>query len=292
MTRSARLDGIVVFKMSGSGNDFVFVDGRATPVGVWSDEHIRWVCSRRTGVGADGLVVLEPGSRPGAVRFHFFNRDGSRGAMCGNGALCATRLASWLELAPPTDMVLETDAGEVSARCLEGAGEMAQIGLSDAALPVVPDIRLEDGERSVHVTMVGVDHLVVVVDDLERPGLMERGRVLRSHPALGAAGANVNFAASRDGEWRMRTFERGVEAETLACGTGAVAIAAVLCGSGDAALPLAVRTASGSMLEVSGVVRGGAVSGPRLTGEGRLVYRAVLGGNEACRSRDDASGFV
>lgn len=284
MTPLERLDGIVIFKMSGSGNDFVFVDGRGAPLALWSAERIRRICARRTGVGADGLVVLEPGSRPAAVRFHFFNRDGSRGAMCGNGALCATRLASWLELAPPTDMVLETDSGEVRSRCLEGEGELAQIRLADAAVPVVPAIGLEEGERSVHFTRVGVDHLVVLVDDLDRPGLMDRGRVLRSHPALGAAGANVNFASSASGGWRMRTFERGVEAETLACGTGAVAVAAVLCGSGRAALPIAIRTASGNVLEVSGTVRGGELREPGLTGEGRLVYRAVLGGSDSCRA--------
>jgi diaminopimelate epimerase len=282
----ALLGGLVVFKMSGSGNDFVFVDGRTAPVELWSVDRIRMVCARRTGVGADGLVVLEPGSRPGAVRFHFFNRDGSRGAMCGNAALCATRLAAWLELAPPTGMVLETDAGEVTSRCLEGEREAAQIDLSEAAVPIVPEIPLESGERSIHYMKVGVDHLVVVVDDLQRPGLMGRGRVLRSHPALGAAGANVNFVARSSDGWAMRTFERGVEAETLACGTGAVAVTAVLCGAGEATLPLPILTASGSVLEVSGVLRGLSISRPRLAGEGHLVFRAVLGGNPECRAAD------
>lgn len=286
MTRSAQLDGIVIFKMSGSGNDFVFVDGRSTPIDLWSAERIQCVCARRTGVGADGLVVLEPGSRPSAVRFNFFNRDGSRGAMCGNGALCATRLACWLELAPSSDIVLETDAGDVRARCLEGDRELAQISLPEAAVQAVPDIDLEAGERSVHYARVGVDHLVVLLDDLRRPGLMDRGRVLRSHPALGPAGANVNFAARGPNGWAMRTFERGVEAETMACGTGAVAIAAVLCGSGQGTLPIAIQTASGATLEVSGDVRGTSIHEPRLTGEGRLVFRAVLGGNEECAAAD------
>ncbi len=291
MTQFARLDGIVVFKMSGSGNDFVFVDGRATPIASWSAERIRRVCSRRTGVGADGLVVLEPGSRPGAVRFHFFNRDGSRGAMCGNGALCATRLASWLELAPPADMVLETDAGEVRARCFEGPEELAQIGLPDAAVPVVLGIELEAGERSIHYTKVGVDHLVVLVDHLQRPGLMERGRVLRSHPTLSPAGANVNFAALHAGGWGMRTFERGVEGETLACGTGAVATATVVCGSGQGTLPLAIQTASGAWLEVSGELGDTSITRPRLTGEGRLIFRAVLTGDDRCAWTYADQGF-
>lgn len=286
MTQTAQLSGIVVFKMSGSGNDFVFVDGRAAPIELWSAEQIRRVCSRRAGVGADGLVVLEPGTRPGAVRFHFFNRDGSRGAMCGNGALCATRLAAWLELAPPTEVVLETDAGEVRSRCLEGQEELAQIALPDAAVPTVPEIELDAGERSIHYTKVGVDHLVVLVDDLQRSGLMERGRVLRSHPALGHAGANVNFAAPGPIGWAMRTFERGVEGETLACGTGAVATAAVLCASAQGTLPVVIHTASGATLEVSGVARRASILQPRLTGEGRLVFRAVLGGNEECASAD------
>ena len=117
------MDGTVVYKVTGSGNDFVMLDGRTEPLERWTPELIREICARGTGVGADGFAVLQPGSRPGAVRFHFFNADGGRSAMCGNAALCATRLSAWLELGPAAGQVVETDSGDVPARCLPGPGQ-------------------------------------------------------------------------------------------------------------------------------------------------------------------------
>ena len=216
------VSGEIIFKMSGSGNDFIFIDGRASPLVRWPPDRIRDVCTHGSGVGADGLIVLEPGSAPGHVGFTFFNSDGARAGMCGNGALCATRLAAWLELAPGDGMVLETDAGPVPARCLDGEGEQAEIEIPVPTTLSNPDIELGPGERSMWFTTVGVPHLVVLVEDLDRVALEERGRELRSHPGIGAEGANVNFVVN-GGTWLgMRTYERGVEAETLACGTGAL----------------------------------------------------------------------
>ncbi len=278
------LDGAVVFKMSGSGNDFVLVDGRGLPVTELNAERIRAVCRRRTGMGADGLVVLESGTAPGAVRFHFFNADGGRAEMCGNAALCATRMAAWLELAPRTGMVLETDVGPVRSRCLDDAEERAEIELPAPAEPadVREAIPLSPGERSVYLTSVGVPHLVVPVEELSVSGLMERGRELRSHRAVGAAGANVNFVSSGGNGWAMRTYERGVEAETLACGTGAVATAAVL-NLMEEPLPVSLQTASGATLTVSAdSAKGGRLEHPTLVGEARFVFRAILGGAHDC----------
>ncbi len=272
-------DGRVVYKMTGSGNDFVFVDGRTVPHDLWDAAAIQAVCDRHLGVGGDGLVILEPGSGPGKVRFHFYNQDGSRGAMCGNAALCATRLATWLELAPADGVLLETDAGPVRSRCLPDAGERAELELPEPSAITSPTIPLEAGERSIELVTVGVPHLVVQVDSLGVPGLMDRGRVLRSDPKAGPGGANVNFAGPRaQGGWAMRTYERGVEGETLACGTGAVAIAAVLSVRSAAILPLAIQTASGQTLTVSANLGPQRVlERPRLAGQGRLVFRAILG---------------
>jgi len=273
--------GTIAYKMSGSGNDFVFVDGRASPLSAWTPEPIRAVCDRHTGVGADGFVVLEPGSAPGAVRFHFFNNDGGRAAMCGNGALCATRIAAHLELAKPDGMTLETDAGAYRSRCVEGDGERAELILGNLTQFSRPTVKLQDGEQEARLVEVGVPHLVVLVDDIAAVRLMERGRALRFDEALGPPGANVNFVGlghSGGGPaWAMRTYERGVEGETLACGTGAVATASVLALAGHASLPLDVQTASGRVLRVSGTPTGPGVRGASLIGEGRLVFRAVLG---------------
>lgn len=275
------VSGRVVYKMTGSGNDFVMIDGRTSPVDQWDAEQIRTICGRRTGLGADGLAILEPGSEPGAVRFHFFNNDGNRTEMCGNASLCATRLAARLELADPDGMTLETDVGPVRARVLAGPGERAEIVLPDVRNGQTPDIPLAAGERSVHLVMVGVPHLVVEVDCVGSPELdiLTRGRELRWHPALLTGGANVNFTSAEGGKWKMRSYERGVEGETLACGTGAVAVAATLARAGLVELPWTVETASGKMLEVSAQSASDAdllLAAPRLAGEARIVYRAVL----------------
>jgi len=131
--------GTIVYKMTGSGNDFVVLDGRATDPAAWTPERIVELCDRRTGVGGDGLVILSP-ETPDSVRMDYWNSDGSRAAMCGNAALCSARLAVFLELIEPGEMRLLTDAGVVRARSLPGS-DRAEIRLPDfelaAALPEV-----------------------------------------------------------------------------------------------------------------------------------------------------------
>jgi diaminopimelate epimerase len=270
--------GTVVYKMTGSGNDFVFVDGRLRDPGAWTPDEIRRLCDRYRGVGADGFAIVEPGSGPDGVRFHFFNRDGGRAPMCGNGALCATRIAARLELANPAGMVLQTDAGDYRSRCLEGPGELAELVLGDLPAPSAPAVRLAPGEHEARLIVVGVPHLVVLVDAVAHVEIQERGRALRSDRALGSGGANVNFVAPLEtGEWAMRTYERGVEGETLACGTGAVACASVLALSGRSRLPQELQTASGRRLNVAGCAEGGIIRGAALRGEGRVVFRGIVG---------------
>jgi diaminopimelate epimerase len=272
------MKGTIVYKMTGSGNDFVFVDGRSSRLGDWTSERIRAICDRHHGVGADGFVVVEPGSAPNAVRFHFFNNDGGRAAMCGNGALCATRIAAYLEVGDPQGMLLETDAGTYPSRCLPGQGELAEVVLGDLPEPSKPPVRLAPGERDAYLVTVGVPHLVVIAEQVASLPLAERGKALRFDPALGPAGANVNFVSETPGgRWVMRTYERGVEGETLACGTGAVAAGSVLALAGLANLPLEIGTASSRLLNVSGTPSRGRITGASLAGEGRLLFRAVLG---------------
>jgi diaminopimelate epimerase len=272
-------DGIVVCKMTGSGNDFVFVDGRVDPVDSWTSEQIRTACQRRHGIGADGFGVLEPGSGPNMIRFHFFNSDGGRAPMCGNGALCATRMARWLELAPQDEMVLETDAGLVRTRVLPGSNDLAEFELQAIEEMSEPDIEPADGEHSITFAKVAVPHLVVVVDDADTVPLETRGRELRHHPALSPDGANVNFVSHSEHALRVRTFERGVEGETLACATGSVACAAVLAKQRTAQIPTDILTTSGRILTVFGTLDADFhLQSPRLRGEARLVFRAILGG--------------
>ena len=265
--------------MTGSGNDFVFVDGRTTPVSFWTPQRIQDVCARQTGVGGDGLCLLEPGSAAGAVRLHYFNRDGHRAEMCGNASLCAARLVSCIELAPADGVVLETDAGAIPARTLNGDGERAEITMGTVSGIKPAGVELRPGELSAHYVRVGVPHVVLEVENLDEVDVANRGNELRFHPAFGPDGANVNFVSCGSAGWRMRTYERGVEAETLACGTGSVAVATILAAVRKLALPIAISTSSGCVLEVAGSPAGSSgFSGVSLRGEGRLVFRAVLGG--------------
>ena len=266
------------YKMTGSGNDFIMLDGRDATADQWPAARIREICDRRSGVGADGFVILEPDA-PGAVRMNFWNLDGGRAAMCGNAALCSTRLAVRLGMAEESGMRLVTDAGTLSTRCV-GPGHMAEINLSEFALPApVPAIALEPGERSVALATVGVPHLVVVVDDIEAVDLPRRGRELRLHPAIGAPGANANFVSAprtAGSPWLIRTYERGVEGETLACGTGTVAAGVALAAAGVAQLPIGFVSRGGAPLSVAGQIRDGRAVNVWLCGEGRLVFTGEL----------------
>jgi len=264
--------------MTGSGNDFVMVDGRFTAPADWSAEDIHGLCARGTGIGADGLVFVSPGEAPGAVRMVYFNSDGSHAAMCGNAALCSTRLAAFLDLGKAAGMRLETDAGVYESRCPD-AGDRAELHLSAVNAPTTPPLRLVAGERRTAFATVGVPHLVVAVDDLEELDLTGRGRALRFDPGLGAAGGNVNFIAPtpQRSVWAMRTYERGVEGETLACGTGAVAAACILREWGAADFPLTVLTRSGLPLVVRARrSREGSYEDVWLEGQARMVFRGVL----------------
>ena len=276
--------------MTGSGNDFVVLDGRDTSPEDWPVERIRRVCARRTGVGADGLVILSPAG-PDRASMLFFNADGSRGAMCGNAALCATRLASRLGMISGDEMELATDAGTFATKCVGAAsGYGAQLNLPDFDVPTaLSGIDPAPGEQGgkAWFTTVSVPHLVVLVDDLEAVDLDTRGADLRSHPAAGPDGANANFvsaAGSGGGRppsaWSMRTYERGVEGETLACGTGAVAVAATLALLGEAALPVELYTRSGLVLTVELRLDGTRATEVWLGGEGRLVYEGELRSEE------------
>jgi diaminopimelate epimerase len=265
--------------MTGSGNDFVMVDARHSPPAEWTPEDIRAVCARATGVGADGIVFLGPGSAPGAIRMIYHNSDGSHAAMCGNAALCTTRLAAHLGMAPPAGMQLETDSGTFEARA-PGALPRAELHLGPIEAPrEIPGLGAHDPERRAALALVGVPHLVVLVDDVERVALQERGQALRRDPALGPAGANVNFVSpgANTGEWRMRTYERGVEGETLACGTGAVAAACTLDLWKIGTLPASIVTRAGLKLEVRARRLPTDEYGDIwLAGEARMVLRGVL----------------
>jgi diaminopimelate epimerase len=282
------VEGIAFTKMTGSGNDFVFFDGRSVDLSdVTSPEIIRAICSRHNGIGADGVVVLQPGSLsasdgdspPVDARIHYFNSDGTPADLCGNATLCSTAMAAVLGLGEAEGMALGTPAGRISSRLSDGLPEIDLPPVtridSAMALPLVP------GERRMGYLLVGIPHLVIVCEDVEQVDVAGRGPGLRYHPALGAAGANVNWVSAQpDGSWRYRTYERGVEGETQACGTGAVGTAILLCEWGLTAPPVRLITTSGRPVTVTltrSVDGGLSQWQPSLRGDVRIVFRGQIG---------------
>lgn len=271
------MSGRRFWKMSGSGNDFVFFDAMRDEAGALATpEMIGRLCARRTGIGADGVVFLEPDpEHPFFMRY--FNRDGSLAEMCGNAALCSTRLARDLGIVGDGDFSFQTVSGPVTGRFVDGDPEIDMVPVTEASVTFSTDG--EPGERRIGFARVGVPHLVLLVEDLEAVDVMRRGRALRHHPSL-RDGANVNFVA-RDarGGWAMRTYERGVEEETLACGTGAVATAALLSawGLADRAAALTTRSGRALTVRIPAAEASGTASPPGLRGEGRIVFEGSLG---------------
>jgi diaminopimelate epimerase len=268
------------YKMSGSGNDFVVFDARELGVGALEDAVvIQALCARGTGVGADGVVFMEEPEEEleeeGATfRMRYFNADGSAGAMCGNAALCMTRLAVQLGAAQPDDVRFQTDTGILSARIV---GALPEVDLQ-AAQEVRPDIDIErePGERRIGYVLMGVPHVVILCDEVESLDVIERGRAIRMDQRLRPAGANVNFVAPiPDGGWAIRTYERGVEGETLACGTGAISSAILLNAWGASGAETTFKTRSDREVTVR-LRRDGELWRPTLRGQGRLVFTGEL----------------
>lgn len=264
------------YKLSGSGNDFVFVDARQQSAGeLERPDVVAAICARGTGVGADGIVFLEPGSNP-SERFsiRYLNRDGSLALLCGNASLCSVRLAVELGIVTSgEDFEFGTSAGLARGRLTSDGPEIDLQPVTQ--VDTAPAFEPQRGERRIGFAMVGVPHVVVLCADVEAVDVEGRGRPIRYDPSL-KAGANVNFVAREQGDWVVRTYERGVEAETLACGTGAVATAALLERWGESGAATELRTRSGLPLRVRFRESASGVVTPSLAGEGRIVFRGEL----------------
>jgi diaminopimelate epimerase len=179
------------YKMSGSGNDFVFIDAREESAdGLDRPESVRAVCARGTGVGADGVVFLEP-SRTAAFRIRYLNSDGSLAALCGNATLCSARLAVELGGADRAGFAIETDAGILPARLVDGRPEIDLEPVSDVVADD-PRVRRGAGETRAGFVVVGVPHVVIRVADVARVDVVGRGGPIRRDPSF-RHGANVNF---------------------------------------------------------------------------------------------------
>jgi len=265
------------YKLTGSGNDFVFVDAREEPAGRLEDpEVLGGLCARGTGIGADGIVFVEP-PKSSDERFsiRYLNRDGSLALLCGNASLCSVRLAAELEIvAPGEDFQFGTGAGVVRGRLTNDGPEVDIQPVTE--METEKSLQRVPSDRHMGFAMVGVPHVVVLCGgDIEHVDVEGRGRLIRYDPAL-ASGANVNFVAREGDGWAVRTYERGVEAETLACGTGAVATGALLAAWGESGSAASLRTRSGLTLSVRFREGKGGLLAPSLAGEGRIVFRGEL----------------
>jgi diaminopimelate epimerase len=280
------LSGRIPFaKMSGSGNDFVVVDNRSGAIPAESvREFTRLVCRRRIAVGADGVVLIEspvvpdsPEEPAAHFRWRYVNADGSDGEMCGNGAMCGARFA-YLQGIAPARCVFQTASGLVHAEVdTQTDCPRVRLKMVDPG-PVRVDLDLEVLGRPLRAqaVLVGVPHAVVVVDDADAfaPGadLLDVGRAVRHHPAFAPAGTNFDVISVLGPQrLRMRTYERGVENETLACGTGAVASAVVARRLGLVSSPVEVVTTSGRVLGVDFAWDGALAMDVMLSGEARVV---------------------
>jgi diaminopimelate epimerase len=281
LERLEALAGLEFTKMSGTGNDFILVDNRRAEVPARDMSLLaRAVCRRQLSAGADGLIILSPSARVdpklGKVHFRwdFFNADGSSAEMCGNGGRCAARFARDMGLAG-AEMVFDTLAGPIRA----WVGEAGRVKL-EMTRPFgwYQDLDLEAAGRTLRLDGVntGVPHAVVAVEEAGSAPVVELGRPLRWHRHFAPAGTNVNFAAVAGGELVVRTYERGVEDETLACGTGAVAAALVAGRRGLLQPPVSVVVASGERLAVHFDPATEGFGEVFLEGPAAYVYRGAL----------------
>jgi len=260
--------------MSGSGNDFIIIDNRNRVV----DENdlqdfITRVCRRKMSVGADGLILVEE-SENVDFKWRFFNSDGSQPEMCGNGARCVARFA-YLNGIAGSKMSFETIAGIVSA---EVKNDKVKIKMTDPAdIKVNYTLELENGPLSLSSVNTGVPHVVVTVDNLDDVEVVRLGREIRFHDSYAPAGTNVNFiCAGNDNAISIRTYERGVEDETLACGTGSVAAAIVMRYKSKGKSPVKVITRGGGYLYIYFEEDDGRFYDVFLEGDARVIYKGFL----------------
>ena len=262
-------------KMHGAGNDFVFLAADDLPADVkLGPESIARLCDRRLGIGADGLIVIGPGGSAGtSFRMTYFNADGGEAEMCGNGARCSVAFAHGRVLCGP-NCRSDTQAGVLEGQ-VHGPGDIT------VSLPAWTDLQLAvdvpGSPWDQHCTCnTGVPHLVIPMADTENLDLLRWGSTLRHHEKFAPAGTNVNWVAhdSSRGEFLLRTYERGVENETLACGTGASAAAVVLCHLNLADSPVSVRTRGGDLLRITVDKENGRalLRGPAITSFGGLIF--------------------
>jgi diaminopimelate epimerase len=236
------------WKMHGAANDFILVDDRKLTFPAADRGWLARVAARRTGVGCEGVILIQP-STTAHFAMRFFNPDGSEVDMCGNGARCVARLARDIGAAPAR-MRFTTGAGVIEAEVL---GEQVRLNMTNPTdWRMNRTLALPGGARAYGFVNSGVPHVVMEVDDLDKVDVAKVGAAIRYHADFAPKGTNANFIhVTGPQSLRIRTYERGVEAETLACGTGMVAAGLVAGRMGRVKTPVRIACASGDIIEVN-----------------------------------------
>ena len=261
-------------KMHGAANDFIMLDDREGSV-PWQDYVLMSLLSaRRTGVGCEGIILIQRSNRAD-FRMRFLNPDGTEVDMCGNGARCAAWFAHKIGAAPKS-MTMETSCGLLDAELIDDCNVKVWMP-EPTARSYGMVISLDGRQITGDYINTGVPHFVIRTDSPESIDIQSLGRAIRLHPAFAPEGVNVDFITQREpSRLSMRTYERGVEAESGACGTGAVAAAITAVEAHAATLPVSVRTGGGFILLIDADWRGSRCTGLTLTGPVREVYQGTI----------------
>ncbi len=261
--------------MNGAGNDFVVIDNRTRQFSL-DGAAIARLCDRHRGVGADGLLAVEPSGGEADFRMRYYNADGGEAEMCGNGARCFARFAARLMPAKPDAVTFETLAGVISAR-LEDDLVSLDMGRPAGLRPPQP-LGIGGQTLEIHFLNTGVPHAVVFVPDVETVDVHSLGRAIRHHEAFAPKGTNANFAQVLEpGTLRLRTYERGVEGETLACGTGVCAAALLHALAENLPSPVLVTVRGGDTMRVDFTRDAdGSFASARLTGPADFVFEGTV----------------
>jgi len=260
-------------KMNCAGNDFVMIDNRLGDLQL-APEQIVKICDRHRGVGADGVLVLERATNGADFRMRYYNADGGEAEMCGNGARCFARYASRVA-GPKEELSFETPAGVIGATL---QGEVVRLEMSEPTdLRLGITVPLPNQQVAAHFVNSGVPHVVVPVENLENVDVRALGSAIRHHELFAPKGANANFLKERgERQIAIRTYERGVEDETLACGTGVVASALIFAALKNVAGPIGVLVRGGNELQVGFDRSGDQFRNVTLTGPADFVFEGTI----------------
>ena len=268
------MDKIGFSKLSGAGNDFVIIDNRQNIIPENRSDFVSKVCARRVSAGADGLLLVE-NSDVADFRMRYYNSDGGEVETCGNGARCIARFAYTENIVSSREMTFETRAGIYGAEIMEDTVKLRMGDAVDMRLNF--PLKLSDGIHNVSFVNSGVPHVVFSVDDLEKTDVVRLGAETRYHEDFQPAGTNANFITIRDrNSLDIRTYERGVEDETLACGTGCIAAAIVSAATEKAESPIAANTRGGYQLKIYFTLEPGGAKEVFLEGDARIIYKGHL----------------